>query len=640
MAPHSVPSSGGADSPPRPPRTGPSAERTVPDDLVDRLVLALTCAAVDGALSGVLLFDLEPRLVDPVARLFARILAGPAGPAAPWVMLGTTSRDEDLWTRARISRADGGITFRTEPGPLIEGDRRPGPPPLVVVPDLVRLSVSGMRAAVQLLGADVAVVEHTGLSHTARPRARWLVGCSSAEAGRLSPHLLDRFALRLPVAGLRLPPDERLRATVDTWSAAPRRTGSVTVTDEAVARVGELLGHDPSVRRELALARLARAVAAVQGERAAGPRHCDTAAHLIGLPLPDPPRPTTEPEARSPGVAPPPLRSDSPPRDRLTAPAATGGDEQGPGHPRQRLLATEPAEPIGDAPSRVPLDTPFPEDEAEVLRDFAPLRSPWQRTAGPASTRGAVVGTRRAGDLRDFAYVRTVQEAALHQRVRGTERFTVSAVDLHSHVRSGTPERMLVLLLDHTCRDDDWDWQLPLAPFLQWAYTERAAVQTIEVGDAHGVDELRARSSPARNVLDRRVSDALRRQAGRATPLAHGLEEAVRVLQRAFRQHGSGLAEAWVVVVTDGRGNVPLHVSHTGRLQDQEVGATGVTDALDMARWIAAMDRTRVHTVVVDPGSNAYGHLPGRLADALGGIVVEGRGPEDDGTGRAADGAP
>jgi magnesium chelatase subunit D len=588
--------------------------RADPDDLTARLTLALTCAALDPALSGVLLFDLEPRLVDPVARHFAGILGSTVAP----VMLGATGRDEDLWTRARLHHARDGMTVRVEPGPLIAGDGHSGPPPLIVVPDLARLSVAGMRAAVQLLGADVAVVEHTGLSHTARPRARWLAVCPSPDAGRLSPHLLDRFAVRLSVAGLRLP-------LPDTGAAGCDAAPAVTVTDDALDRVRTLLGPASGVRRELALARLARAVAALRGDRTAGPAHCDAAARLMGLTVPDPPRPTAS-QDHVPDAPLPPARRFRTSPSRSTADEGVPAPEPAPAV--QPLLETEPAEPVGGAPGGTPavLATPFPEDETGELRDFAPLRSPWQRTVGPASARGAVIGTRRAGNLRDLAHVRTVREAAVHQRLRGTRRFTISPVDLHSHVRAGAPERMLVLVLDHTCRDDDWDWQDALAPFLQWAYTERAAVQTIEVGSARATDELRAESFSARSVLDPHVLASLYRQPGRATPLAHGIEEASRVLRRAFRQHGNGLAEAWVVVVTYGRGNVPLSVSHGGRPL-YEVGAAGIADALETARRITAMDRTRVHTAVVDPAPAAYGHLPGRLADALGGTVIEGRVP-------------
>jgi magnesium chelatase subunit D len=613
------------------------------DDLARRLTRALVCAAAEPALSGVLLFDLDPRLVDSVARLFTRIVtgAGPLGGAEPDrapLMLGATSRDEDLWVRPGLRQEPDGIAFRIEPGPLIRADTRPGPPQVVVVPDLTRLSVAGMRAAVQLLGADVAVVEHTGLRQTARPRTRWLAACRSSDVGRLSLHLLDRFALRLPAAALRLPPTDRLLGSLPhTWrTAAVQGIPAVTVTDEALGRVMELLGSDAGARRELALARLARTLAALNGERAVSAGHCDEAARLMGLSVAD----ASHPGDMDAGPAEPLSSAQHPrpaprtvPRRRKSTPV---GDRprSGTGEP---LLETEPPEGIGTGQGRTPQAavTPYPEDEAEPLRDFAPLRSPWQRTAGSPSARGVAIGTRRARDLRDLAYVRTVREAAVHQRVRGTERFTVSPVDLHSYVRAEAPERMLVLVLDHTCRPDEWDWQDALAPFLQWAYTGRAAAQVVEVGSAEAGDELRAHAFAARNVLDPRVLAALYRPAGRATPLAHGIEQAAQALRRAFQQQGSSLAEAWLVVVTDGRGNVPLRASHTGRLGGP-VAASGVEDALEAAARVGAMDRTRMHVAVVDAGREPYGDLPFALAETLGGSVVEGR--PGRGTGTAGEG--
>ncbi|MFE6287371.1 magnesium chelatase [Streptomyces sp. NPDC057877] len=600
-----------------------------PDGLALRLARVLVCAAVDPALCGVLLFDLEPRLIDPVARLFAGVLAGTAQPARAPFMLGATTRDEDLWSRPVLTQEPDGISFRLEPGPLIGADARSGPPPLVVVPDLPRLSVAGMRAAVQLLGADVAVVEHTGLRHEARPRARWLAVCRSADAGRLSAHLTDRFALRLPVAGLRLPTAHDLLGSLPPgWLATAARAAgdedvaTAVVTDEAVTRVGELLDAETSVRRALALARLARTLAVLDGAGAATARHSEEAARLIGLTVGDPPSPSA-PEAAPASAG---LSTPSP------APRETTREQRKRDHHQQQspesvdaLLETEPAEGVGRAPGGAPavLATPYPEDEADGLRDFAPLRSPWQRTAGPVSGRGVAVGARRSRDLSDLAFVRTVREAAMYQRRRRAERFTVVPADLHSYVRASAPERMLALLLDHTCRGD-WDWQDALRPFLQWAYTGRAAVQLVEVGSAESADELRAQSLAVRSVLDPRVLAALYRPPGRATPLAHGIEQAAQALRRAFRQHGNGLEEAWLVVVTDGRGNVPLRASHTGRLRGP-VGAEGVEDAYRAAGRISAMDRTRLHVAVVDAAREPYGDLPFALAGALGGTVIEGR---------------
>ncbi|MET7319768.1 magnesium chelatase [Streptomyces sp. NPDC005549] len=615
------------------------------DDPAHRLGLALVCAAAEPALSGVLLLDLDPRLVDPVARLFGAVLAGADGPARPPLVLGAADRDEDLWTRTRIRGGEHGITVRTEPGPLVEGDDADGVPPLVVVPDLARLGVAGMRAAVQLLGADVVTVERGGPRRTVRPRARWLAVCRGADVARVSRHLLDRFAVRLSVAGLRLPgPGEALAepeageahgalfaGLPAAWrSAAHRGIRPMPVDDAAIGRARELLGPDAGVRRELALVRLARTLAALDGRPSASAEHSDAAARLIGVAVPRsaPDRPDSDPEP------PDPVPGPAGPPGTLPERRGAGGHRGSRTRDGDRgLLDTGPAEGIGTAPGAAPspaAGNPYPEDEPAAVRDTVPLRGPRRRTTGPVSTRGTVIGTRRATDLRDIAHVRTVREAAVHQRARRTERFTVSPVDLHSNVRAAAPERVLMLLLDHTCRSGTWDGdrQEVLAPFLQWAYTSRATVQVIEVGAADAADELRAGTFTARSVLDPRVPGALYRRAGRATPLAHGVELAAQALRRLLRRQGTGPTEAWLVVVTDGRGNVPLRVSHTGR-PTGEVAAAGVEDAVEAAARIGAMDRTRLHVAVVDPGREPYGDLPYVLADRLGAIVVDGRDGRD-----------
>ncbi|MEU5367347.1 CHAT domain-containing protein [Streptomyces sp. NPDC005925] len=567
------------------------------DDLSDRLTHALVCAAAEPALSGVLLLDLEPRLVDPVARLFTGILTGTRDVVDAPLVLGASDRDEDLWTRTRLARDPHGITFRTEPGPLIEAYGRPGTPPLAVVPDLARLSVAGMRAAVQVLGADVVVVERTGLRRTLRPRTRWLAACRAADVGRLSRHLLERFAVRLSVADLRTlsPPETLLDGLPPAWrTAGTEGVRPVPVADEALTRLPELLGHDASVRRELALLRIARTLAALDGASSATAGHCDAAARLIGLAVPETPQ----------GPEPEPAQTD-PPHGSPILPRTVPNRRPGRDEPHRHrgedrtLLETGPAEGIGTASGGGPgaPGTPFPEDEAPDPHDFAPLRGPGRRANGPVTARGTVIATRRATDLHDLAHVRTVREAAVHQRVRRTDRFTVSPIDLHSNVRAGAPERVLVLLLDHTCRGPDWDWQDALTPFLQWAYAGRAAIHVIEVGAADARNELRAESFAARGVLDPRVLAALYRRPGRATPLAHGIELAAQALRRAFRLYGTGPAEAWLVVVTDGRGNIPLRAGQTGRLRG-EVAAAGVEDAVEAAARIAAMDRTRLHVAV------------------------------------------
>jgi magnesium chelatase subunit D len=581
-----------------------------------RLLRALACAALEPGLGGLLLFDVPDEAAGKVTALFAAAF----GREWPDVVLGAAVREDDLWTRVALEPGDGALTVRTRRGVLVE-DAPGAPPATVVVPDLTRLGLPGLRAAVRLVGADVAAVQRHGVGVVWRPRARWLAFCRSEDAGRVSPHLLDRFPLRLSLPDLGLPP-----AAADLWRDSGERSAlaraaaapaPVRVRPDALARAAELAGAaGGGERRALALARITRALARLDGARSAGPAHVTAAARLIGLAADEAPpaAPPGEPPALG---APEPSRADRTPRP-ASGPAA-GGASAGLAHTGGPAEDLGP-QPVPAAPHRAG-GGPYPEDEAEPLHDHAPLRGAWRRTV--RSERGPVVGVRHATDLRDLALVPTLVAAASKQRLRG--ELTVAAEDLRSNVRAAEPDRMLVLLLDHTCRRGR-DWLPCLAPYLRWAYTGRAAAAVIEVGAADAADELRAEGFLVRNVLEPRLTAALSRRPGRASPLAHGLLLAGQFVRRAFQQQPTGLAEAWFVAVTDGRGNIPLSAGLTGRPPASPVGRRGVEDALEAAAHLRAGNRMRLHTVVVDAGGEPYADLPFALAEALGGITVAGPG--------------
>ncbi|MER6180372.1 hypothetical protein [Streptomyces sp. NPDC001652] len=748
-----------------------------------RLLQVLACSALGPGLDGVLLFDLEPEMVAPVTDAFARVLGLRNGRPVRRAMLGSVTGDDELWLRPTLRHEGAGINFSLAPGPLVDTD--PEASTLVVVPDLVRLSLPGMRAAVQLLGADVAAVERSGFRARWRPRARWLAACRESEVGRLSPHLLDRFPIRLNAAGLepdrlldvldrprqsrgpggsttprvdplRAPDTDRTPSldprrsetpgpgVADTLSGAdhgvqatadgPERTGlpprltpapapnlgrqdpndasplgpapkplepgppdsphsppgrgepgslntqaptpspadpfshlapddpggpldshhrglvlgelpeawrgvlaagwraGCAMDEEAAARVVALFDGDRGSRRALGLARLARALAVFGGDDSCGTERVDEAARLIGVAA----RPPVPPGSGLPADR-GPVAHDAD-GERRPVPEPAKPDPVADDGPADRIPGAAVAVPAGPAEA---LDTfaadtgdgvgsPFPEDDARFLREFAPLRIPWQRRPEPSSARGPVIGVRSATTLRDLAFVATAIEAAKHQnlpgrralRTDGDGRLVVLPGDFRSYARLPVAERMLVLLLDHTCRRG-WDWQPALAPYLQWAYTGRASICVVEVGNRDAAHELKADHFVARSVLDPRVGRALHRPAGRSSPLAHGLAMTDQLLRRAFQQR-SNLVEAWLVVVSDGRGNVPLDTGTGDRLPGP-VRRTGIEDALSAAGRIGAMGRMRLHSVVVDAARQPYPDLTFQLADALGGVTVAGR---------------
>lgn len=620
-----------------------------PPSQPDRLLQMLACAALGPGLEGVLLFDLEPELVALVADAFAEVLRLRDGRPPRRAMLGSVTGEDELWLRPTLRREASGAGFTLAPGPLV--DRPDGPATLVVVPDLLRLSLPGMRAAVQLLGADVAAVERSGFRARWRPRAHWLAVCRGDEAGSLSPHLLDRFPLRLDVSGLRPPGNgrERVRRALEDlgpepglgelpadWRAVLRTPRPpCPLTEEAAARAVGFFSGDTGSRRTLGLARLGRALAVLGGADVCGPERIDEAARLIGVaarssapagtevPAAGPPLPVgSVTEGRTPSEAPKP---EAVPEE--SGPAAPGGPAL--------ALPASPAETLDAFPADAGDGTrsPYPEDETHYLREFAPLRIPWQRRPEPSSARGPVIGVRSVTTLRDLAFVATAIEAAKHRhlpgrralRAAGDGRLAVLPGDFRSYARLPAAERMLVLVLDHTCRLG-WDWGPALAPYLQWAYTGRASVCTVEVGRRDAAHELRADHFVARGVLDPRVAAALHRPGGRSSPLAHGLALADQLLRRAFQQL-SNLAEAWLVVVSDGRGNVPLEASVGGRLSGP-VRRAGIEDAITAAGRIGAMGRMRLHSVVVDAAREPHPDLTFLLAEALGGTTVAGRGAQ------------
>ncbi|GAA2107280.1 hypothetical protein [Actinomadura alba] len=577
----------------------------------ERVSTALACAALDPGLSGVLLFDLDPALAPSLARRLAELLAAPD----QVVVVGATTSEDDLWTRVR-PWPGGRAGFRGELGPLVGADRPPG---VILVPDLARLGLAATRAAVTTIGADVAHLERTGWRLTWAPRDRWLATCRRDEIGRVSPHLLDRFAVRIDAAGLRPGPGNPLPEPPPSWRRAVRAGLLPGLSIGAADRVIELVpAVGAGARRDLALARIARALAALGGASVAEAAHVDEAARLVGLS-------TSAPEDLVPG----PRATEIGPSTRAAPPIAT--------EPAVREVGAPPAEPEALPTAALPAPgmsgDPYPEDRTEPEREAEPLRSPWRRGAAGGPPRGHPIGAQAAREVRDIALTATLLESAKFQTLRCPDHFRgsvahplhVRAADLRSHRRAPRPGHLLVLLLDHTCRRG-WDWYGDLAPYLQWAYALRAAVGVIEVGAADAPDELCAQRFSARSLLDPRVREALDRPAGRATPLAHGLSLAVRSLRHDTQHGDAAVDEALLLVVTDGRGNVPLRASRTGQAPGR-VGREGVQDALDVAAEIGRLHRVR--SLVVDPGPRPYAHLTTDLAQALGGSVVSG-GPGDD----------
>jgi magnesium chelatase subunit D len=616
---------------------------SIPDGL--ELTWLLTCCAIEPDLRGILLLDLPESAVLGAAAGLERILHAVDPTRRPRTrLLGSHEDDDDLWTRLVVRdygpQQDPAMVFEPAPGPLTVDE--PTEDLVLAVPRLDALSTAAARAASVMLGSPVTEVQRHGIVARSTGRAFWVAACATASIGRVSPHVLDRFVVRCPASRVVRPLDaaDRIlaaladRSTDQTievpgplpdWLVRLDATRWPAFADAALDRTLAL--HDPrhGARRALALLRLARATARLLGDGAVDVGHVDSVAALIGLIAPDTlnahvSSATSTGGGGARGAEPDTTRAS---RQDTSLPVDKAQDKVSP------AAVVEPVR-LGDpATLLAPLDAvdlggePFPEDHSESERDAEPLRWPPQRTSAGHRGRGQVVGSEPAsarGRLVDIAWPETIRTAAFYQQIRRARRPTdpgrslqITAADVRVHRRAPQADRLLVLVLDHTCRSH-WDWLPLLAPHLAEAYVQRASVALIEVGSRDAETPLRAERSVVRNLLDPRVGHALTRPAGRATPLAHGLELALRTLRHMLQHGEASIARATLVVASDGLGNVPLTASLEDRISGP-VADEGVDDAREVAAAIAALDR--VDRYLVEPPRAPYPDLVDALAAAL-----------------------
>jgi magnesium chelatase subunit D len=263
--------------------------------------------------------------------------------------------------------------------------------------------------------------------------------------------------------------------------------------------------------------------------------------------------------------------------------------------------------------------------ERETKRGpYGMLRLPWHQTRSAASGRGTVVGTRRAESLADLAIVETLVAAAPFQtrRRQALRRRSTGMIlrkpDLRSYRRVPAAGDLLVLVLDYTSVSGH-HWLKTLAPFLADAYSLRAELCVVKVGAASASHWLRADRVMARSVLVPSVAAALDDSAGKATPLADGLSLAFRTIRQTLGHGRATTRRATLIVITDGRGNVPLDASREGRWTAR-VGRQGVDDAKRVARELRELPHVR--RVLIDPGPTYLRDLPLGLAAALSAEIV------------------
>jgi magnesium chelatase subunit D len=617
-------------------------------NLSKHLARALGAATLHPALRRILLLDMDAAGLDQIGQVCAKMLTVlHRGPPAQLVALGSNVEDDDLWgTRL------GFALLSLRPGLLVTPDDQPIWR-VVLIGELTSLNFAAARACIHLIEAPEARVERHGQSQVWRPKLLWLAACRSGDVGRLSPHLMDRFPLRISssIHGrglLAKTPTEQLRDELSASTgddAIDRDTAKVIeilrdrrftapphFPDDQYERVESALSSRPGLgfRRHLTLARLATALAWLDGRSKVGSENIAEASEAMGLapvgswrqsaPTNGSSHPSDGFESTEPNLN---LRDaqEMPDVNRRGPGGAAASSTAGQHH---QIIAAE----LGSAPDTVKpiviaLSEPFPEDNCPVERASESLK-PLPRSAETARRRGhgPIIGTRRARVGDEVAIPPTIRAAAPFQPTRRAntgsilERMIILDCDLMAWRRAIVPTELTVIVFDLTAVSDR-DWSDALTGHLRTAYIRRSAVCLVLVGvkptDGKLTSELRAQRFLLGSVLEPELYRALDTAAGRATPLAHGLDLAYRTLQSALQHGRATVQRVQLIILSDGRGNVPLSASYTG-VAGHSAGE-GLKDSLRVAEQIGRM--RQVECVLLDPERRRGRHITRALARSL-----------------------
>lgn len=605
------------------------------------LLKSLACAALNPGLRSVLVFDAPPGELQSLADILAQLLHVATKRPVRSYQLAPFASDDDVWGSIELPE-------RVPLLRLFSPQRDAGKLQLLTIADLAALSQVAARTCTMLIGADVAYLERYE-QHQRWPLYQcWLAGCARDEVGQVSPHLLDRFALRLQWQDI--DPDARLTfdARVASLLAQAPREPQPTSTQlpsalfqQLEAAVGNQAPATSAVleqvlayvapehfypRREIALARFAVTLAQLEGAPALLSEHVEEAARLLGMSAQ---AHEYSAESDDPPEAAPPTSLEEEQLERTEGIQPDPAPVQISEHTQPHTV-TLPETSISAQFEAMTLcsQNPFPEDSAPIERDAASLQiSPAHYAPSRSSTHGPIIGTEASQTLDDLAITSTILTALKFQLARRAEqqaeqKLVFKPADLRRYRRGSALEHILMILLDYTSVSGNPNWQETLLPYLSTAYAERAGIFIIKVGARHAISRLQAEIVSARNITVPAIGEAFAELSGLASPLAHGLMLAKEELRRLLQHGRSTSRQITFLVISDGRGNVPSKVSVNGEIPEQQIiTREGITDALKEAAQISSMPR--VEAIVLNPQPPHYPELPELLARTLGAQIQD-----------------
>ncbi|WP_288480253.1 VWA domain-containing protein [uncultured Deinococcus sp.] len=493
------------------------------------LLFALSLLAVAPAIGGLLIRGDRGAAKSTAARGLAELLPpGPDGLRAPFVNLPLGATEDRVVGTLDLDAALRG-EVRLRPGLLAQADGG-----LLYIDEVNLLPDHLVDVLLDAAALGVVRVQRDALSAEAPARLA-LVGSMNPEEGGLRPQFLDRFGLCVDVAAPQQPAERaeiirrRMAYEADSQGFAARWGAEQAALAGRLAEARQLLPEvtlpDPlldvittlsseagvrSLRADLVLHRAARACAALEGRTGATETDLRRVAPLVLNHRRDPrlpPPPPSEP--------PPPLPETQPPEQQPDTPPPPGAD----GPPPEEVFA--PSTPA--APLALQAFTPGRGEGQPVPRRAAPRSVPDPQAARldvPATLR-SMLGRGAAVPTRDDFRAPVPAED-------GGRRVLFVADASGSVGVSGRMGALKGALLDALAGQGGRD-RVALVTFRGTG----ASVLLDWTTDAAGA-EAAVRAAPT----------------GGRTPLAHALNLAADLL--------AGVRGAELVLLTDGRANVPL----------------------------------------------------------------------------------
>src|SRR5258707_660403 len=154
------------------------------------LLKSLACAALSPGLRSVLVFDAPPVGLQHLAVVLEQFLRITTKLPVQAYQLGPFESDDEVWGSIELP---GKVSLHR----LFSPGRGASELQLLTLADLAGLSQAAARTCIMLIGAELAYLERHEQHQRWPLHQCWLASCARDDVGKVSPHLLDRFALRL-----------------------------------------------------------------------------------------------------------------------------------------------------------------------------------------------------------------------------------------------------------------------------------------------------------------------------------------------------------------------------------------------------------------------------------------------------------